>query len=78
MEIYIHMIGQHRGNKITKRELRDLALNKNLIQVGKKDTSKLICESGTNSPALRPEFKDLYLQGERQATSQAEKTSEEE
>lgn len=40
--------------------------------------SKLICESGTNSPALRPEFKDLYLQGERQATSQEAKTSEEE
>ena len=32
------MISQHKGNKITKRELRDLALNKNLIQVGKKDT----------------------------------------
>ena len=40
--------------------------------------SKLICESGTNSPALRPEFKDLYLQGERQATSQEAKTAEEE
>ena len=32
------MISQHKGNKITKRELRDLALNKNLIQVRKKDT----------------------------------------
>jgi hypothetical protein len=33
----IHMISQHKGKKITKRELKDLALNKNLIQVGKKD-----------------------------------------
>jgi hypothetical protein len=34
----MHMISQHKGNKITKRELRDLVLNKNLIQVGIKDT----------------------------------------
>jgi hypothetical protein len=41
--------------------------------------SKLICETGTNSPALRPEFKDLYLQGEEPATSsQAAKISDEE
>jgi hypothetical protein len=33
-----HIISQHKGDKITKRELKDLALNKNLIQVGKKDT----------------------------------------
>lgn len=35
--------------------------------------SNLICETGNNSPALRPEFKDLYLQEERPATSQAAK-----
>jgi hypothetical protein len=35
--------------------------------------SNLICETGTNSPALRPEFKDLYIQDERPATSQAAK-----
>jgi hypothetical protein len=35
--------------------------------------SNLICETGTNSPALRPEFKDLYIQEERPATSQAAK-----
>jgi hypothetical protein len=40
--------------------------------------SNLICETGTNSPALRSEFKDLYLQGERPATSQAAKISDEE
>jgi hypothetical protein len=41
--------------------------------------SNLICETGTNSPALRPEFKDLYLQEERPATSsQAAKISDEE
>ena len=41
--------------------------------------SNLICESGTNSPALRPEFKDLYLQGESPASSsQAAKISDEE
>src|ERR671918_1629664 len=34
----MHMINQDRDNKITKRELKDLALNKNLIQVGKKDS----------------------------------------
>src|ERR671918_195231 len=34
----MHMISQHKDNKITKRELKDLALHKNLIQVGKKDT----------------------------------------
>ena len=28
--------------------------------------SNLICQTGTNSPALRPEFKDLYLQEEKQ------------
>lgn len=42
--------------------------------------SNLICETGTNSPALRPEFKDLYLQGheEKPATSQAAKISDNE
>ncbi len=40
--------------------------------------SKLICETGTNSPALRPEFKDLYIQEERPTTSQAAKVSGEE
>ena len=34
----MHMINLHKGNKITKRDLKDLALNNNLIQVGKKDT----------------------------------------
>ena len=37
--------------------------------------SSLICETGTNSPALRPEFKDLYLQDERPATSSQEQRS---
>ena len=40
--------------------------------------SNLICESGTNSPALRPEFEDLYLQQERPATSQAAKIPDQE
>jgi hypothetical protein len=40
--------------------------------------SSLSCETGTNSPALRPEFKDLYLQEERPATSQAAKVPDEE
>jgi hypothetical protein len=45
--------------------------------------SNLICETGTNSPALRPEFKDLYLQqqpdeGLATASSQAARMSEEE
>ena len=34
----MHMISLHKNNKITKRELKDLALSSNLIQVGKKDT----------------------------------------
>ena len=33
----MHMISLH-DNKITKKVLKDLALNKNLIQVGKKNT----------------------------------------
>jgi len=33
----MHLISQHRDNKITKRELKDLALDRNLIHVGKKD-----------------------------------------
>ena len=33
----MHMISLHKDNKIAKRELKDLALNKNLIQVGKKE-----------------------------------------
>src|ERR687891_2285875 len=44
--------------------------------------SSLTCETGTNSPALRPEFKDLYLQEEKPtsqaAASQAAKISGEE
>jgi hypothetical protein len=40
--------------------------------------SNLICETGTNSPALRPEFKDLYIQEEKPATSQAAKITDEE
>ena len=35
--------------------------------------SNLICETGTNSPALRPEFKDLYIQEEKPTTSQTAK-----
>jgi hypothetical protein len=35
--------------------------------------SNLICETGTNSPALRPEFKDLYIQEGKPTTSQAAK-----
>ncbi|HKG87689.1 MAG TPA: DUF6293 family protein [Nitrososphaeraceae archaeon] len=35
---YMHLISQHKDNKITKRELKDLALDRNLIQVGKKGT----------------------------------------
>jgi hypothetical protein len=31
------MISQHKENKITKRELKDLALDRDLIYVGKKD-----------------------------------------
>src|SRR5918992_2347506 len=34
----MYMISLHKNNKITKRELRDLALNRNLIYVGKKET----------------------------------------
>jgi hypothetical protein len=34
--------------------------------------SNLICETGTNSPALRPEFKDLYLQQQQDGTSATE------
>jgi hypothetical protein len=34
----MHMISLHKDNKIAKRELKDLALNKSLIQVGKKET----------------------------------------
>src|SRR5918911_1375330 len=33
----MYVISQHKYNKITKRELKDLALNKNIIQVGKKE-----------------------------------------
>ena len=41
--------------------------------------SNLICETGTNSPALRPEFKDLFVQGERSTpSSHAAKISDEE
>jgi len=32
------MISLHKDNKISKRELKDLALNNNLIQIRKKDT----------------------------------------
>ena len=31
-------ISQHKNNKIAKRKLKDLALDRNLIQAGKKDT----------------------------------------
>jgi hypothetical protein len=40
--------------------------------------SSLICETGINSPALRPEFKDLYIQEGKPTTSQAAKISGEE
>jgi len=40
--------------------------------------SNLICETGTNSPALRPEFRDMYIQEEKPTTSsQAAKISDE-
>ena len=42
--------------------------------------SNLICETGANSPALRPEFKDLYIQeaaASESATSQAAMASDE-
>ncbi len=34
----MNLISQHKDNKITKKELKDLALDRNLIQVGKKVT----------------------------------------
>jgi hypothetical protein len=44
--------------------------------------SNLICETGTNSPALRPEFKDLFLQQQDEisatASSQAARVAEKE
>jgi hypothetical protein len=40
--------------------------------------SNLICQTGNNSPALRPEFIDLYLQEERPTASQAAMVSDEE
>ncbi|MGI0001532.1 MAG: hypothetical protein ACRD42_00450 [Nitrososphaeraceae archaeon] len=40
--------------------------------------SNLICQTGNNSPALRPEFIDLYIQEERPTTSQAATVSDEE
>jgi hypothetical protein len=40
--------------------------------------SNLICQTGNNSPALRPEVIDLYLQEEKPATSQATEISGEE
>jgi hypothetical protein len=40
--------------------------------------SSLICETGINSPALRPESKDLYIQEGKPTTSQAAKISGEE
>ena len=33
----MHTISLHKDNKITKREFNDLALDRNLIYVGKKD-----------------------------------------
>jgi hypothetical protein len=39
--------------------------------------SNLICQSGNNSPASRPEFVDLYIQGERPTASQAARVSDE-
>jgi hypothetical protein len=33
--------------------------------------SNLICQTGNNSPALRPEVIDLYLQQEKPTTYQA-------
>ena len=40
--------------------------------------SNLICQTGNNSPALRPEFIDLYIQEERPTSSQAAMVSDEE
>jgi hypothetical protein len=40
--------------------------------------SNLICQTGNNSPALRPEFVDLYIQEERPSSSQAAMVPEEE
>jgi hypothetical protein len=36
-----NVISLHKENKITKKELKDLALDKKLIQVGKKDTQSM-------------------------------------
>ena len=40
--------------------------------------SNLICQTGNNSPALRPEFIDLYIQEESPTSSQAAMVSDEE
>ena len=40
--------------------------------------SNLICKTGNNSPALRPEFIDLYIEEESPTTSQAAMVSDEE
>ena len=39
--------------------------------------SNLICQTGNNSPALRPEFVDLYIQEESPTSSQAAMVSDE-
>ena len=39
--------------------------------------SNLICKTGNNSPALRPEFIDLYIEEEGPTSSQAAKVSDE-
>jgi hypothetical protein len=40
--------------------------------------SSLICETGNNSPALRPEFIDLHSKEQTPTTSQAAMVSDEE
>jgi hypothetical protein len=42
------------------------------------ENSNLICQTGNNSPALRPEFQDLYLEKEKPTTSQGAKIPGEE
>lgn len=38
--------------------------------------SNLVCQTGSNSPATRPEFVDLYIQKEKPTASEAVNTSD--
>ena len=65
----MHLISQHKDNKITKRELKDLALDLNLIYVGKNQAAYMALNKNLIEPLMDWKFTSVEKVGSRHIVS---------